>query len=288
MDDHEAPRMRAFRVAYDGLPYHGFQRQPDVPTVEGTIFAALADLGVTDDPLAPLPEYAAAGRTDAGTSAIAQTLGFVAPPWLTPVVFSNALPDSIGVWADARAPTGFHATHDAVERRYTYHLHYDPDILDIDLIAAALDRFAGTHDFTNLTPDSTGTERTLTTSLRVEPPFVVITVAASGFPRQLVRRLITVVVEVASDTAGIDRIDRLLDGPPVSGPAGVAPASAVPLVLSAVDYPNLTFRPDPPAIETVVSSFSQRRDELSTRSAVMDAVARSVELRSSPSDEKTT
>jgi tRNA pseudouridine38-40 synthase len=27
------PTVRAFRIAYDGRPFSGFQRQPDVPTV---------------------------------------------------------------------------------------------------------------------------------------------------------------------------------------------------------------------------------------------------------------
>jgi len=38
--------VRAFRVAYDGRPFHGFQRQPDVPTVEDTVLAALRALSV--------------------------------------------------------------------------------------------------------------------------------------------------------------------------------------------------------------------------------------------------
>jgi acetyltransferase len=69
---------RAFRVAYDGRPFHGFQRQPDVPTVEDTLFDALraADLLAAD---ANRPSgYAAAGRTDAGASAAASHTGAIA------------------------------------------------------------------------------------------------------------------------------------------------------------------------------------------------------------------
>ncbi|MFC6730557.1 tRNA pseudouridine(38-40) synthase TruA, partial [Natronoarchaeum mannanilyticum] len=73
--------MRAYRIAYDGQPYRGFQRQPDVPTVEGEILDALDALSVLDD--REVPEgYAAAGRTDAGVSALAQTVAFEAPDWL--------------------------------------------------------------------------------------------------------------------------------------------------------------------------------------------------------------
>ncbi|ERH00453.1 MAG: hypothetical protein J07HN6_02073 [Halonotius sp. J07HN6] len=38
--------MRAFRLAYDGRPFYGFQRQPSVPTVEGALFDALRALSV--------------------------------------------------------------------------------------------------------------------------------------------------------------------------------------------------------------------------------------------------
>ena len=68
--------MRAFRVAYDGRPYSGFQRQPDVPTVEDTLLDALRALGVFEGSDVP-PGYAAAGRTDAGVSAL---VGEADPP----------------------------------------------------------------------------------------------------------------------------------------------------------------------------------------------------------------
>ena len=140
--------MDAYRIAYDGRPFRGFQRQPDVPTVEDAVFDALRDLGVFagDAP----PGYAAAGRTDAGVSAVAQTVAFEAPEWLSPAAFNGELPASVRAWARADAPDGFHATHDAVAREYVYHLH----ALEADpgRARAALDALAGEHDFHNLTP----------------------------------------------------------------------------------------------------------------------------------------
>ena len=111
----ETPATRAYRVAYDGRPFHGFQRQPDVSTVADALLDALRDLGVAFDGDVP-PGYAAAGRTDAGVSALAQTVAFEAPAWLSPAAFNSELPASVRAWAAADAPEGFHATHDAVER----------------------------------------------------------------------------------------------------------------------------------------------------------------------------
>ena len=121
--------MRAFRLAYDGRPFYGFQRQPTVPTVEGALFDALVDLSVLSPDADKPTGYAAAGRTDAGVSAAAQTVAFECPEWLTPRALNSELPATIRAWASADVPEDFHATHDATRREYVYHL-YAPCVTD--------------------------------------------------------------------------------------------------------------------------------------------------------------
>ncbi|MFB6223724.1 MAG: tRNA pseudouridine(38-40) synthase TruA, partial [Haloarcula sp.] len=171
--------MRAYRVAYDGRPYHGFQRQPDVDTVEGRLRSALVRLGVCERGDGLPENYAAAGRTDAGVSARAQTVAFDAPAWLSPTAFNSELPPDVCVWASADVPAEFHATHDATARTYTY-FHYAPQSshvpgdgdtpaddrpgrsgVDDGRWNAAVDALSGTHDFHNLTSDTSGTVRTI-------------------------------------------------------------------------------------------------------------------------------
>ncbi|KPN30077.1 tRNA pseudouridine synthase A [Halolamina pelagica] len=171
--------MRAFRLAYDGRAFYGFQRQPDVPTVEGALLETLAAGGVLDDGETP-PGYAAAGRTDAGVSAVAQTVAFEAPDWCTPAALNGRLPGSIRAWAAADVPQGFHATHDASRRTYTYQLHA-PDADDAAAVEAA-NRLAGEHDFHNLTSDESGTVRDVTVGVERDGEFLVVTVGAGGFP----------------------------------------------------------------------------------------------------------
>ena len=249
--------MRAFRLAYDGRPFHGFQRQPDVPTVSGALLAALADLGVTDGPAAVPAGYAAAGRTDAGVSARAQTVAFAAPDWLGPAALNAALPATVRAWADADAPGDFHPTHDAVRRAYVYHL-YAPDADDAAVRAAA-DRLAGRHDFHNLTPDETGTERDLTLDVTRDGDFLAVRAAAGGFARQLVRRLVAVLAAAGRGEADAAWLSRLLGPDPVDGPAGVAPAPPEPLVLAAVDYPALSFSVDEAAAASARETLGARR-----------------------------
>jgi tRNA pseudouridine38-40 synthase len=248
--------VRAFRIAYDGRPFHGFQRQPDVPTVEDALLDALCELGATD--AARVPDgYAAAGRTDAGVSAVAQTVAFECPDWLAPRAFNGELPATVRAWASVDVPDDFHATHDATARTYRYHL-YAPD-LDLGRTREVLARLCGRHDFHNLTPDERGTVRTLEGSVVREGPFLVVTLRAGGFARELVRRVVSLVRDVASGASDPDRVDRVLAADPLDGPRGVAPAPPTPLVLADVDYPGLAFDPDPDAVESLRGVFEERR-----------------------------
>ena len=262
--------MRAYRLAYDGVPYHGFQRQPDVPTVEDTLFDALSALDVLADGAVP-SGYAGAGRTDSGVSALVQTVSFEAPDWLTPRAFNSELPDSIRVWASADVPDDFHATHWASEREYTYFLWAGG--ADETLARQTLDSLSGEHDFHNLPPDDTGTVRTLEATLEREPPFFVVRFRAGGFPRQFVRRAVTLLSDVAHGNRPLPFVDRVLSPESLSGPEGVGPAPANPLVLTRVSYPDIRFTVDQKAARRTREQFSEIHRERATNARVAEVLA---------------
>ncbi|WP_247730041.1 tRNA pseudouridine(38-40) synthase TruA [Halovivax limisalsi] len=293
--------MRAYRLAYDGRNYRGFQRQPDVPTVEDAIFDALRALGayrpaehsavdggeVPDRPRG----YAAAGRTDAGVSALAQTVAFDAPDWLSSRALNADLPASIRAWAHADVASDFHATHDASERTYAYHLYAPPaddrrtlagsdeanaptsdqgadSVADADWPPVSDDRvreacraLSGTHDYHNLTPDDDNTERTIDIAAERDGDVLVLTVRAGGFCRQLVRRLATLIQRVGSGEASLEKIDRVFDADPLPGHEGIPPAPPEPLVLTDVTYPNVTFAVDEEAATSARTVFERARIE---------------------------
>ncbi|WP_418286644.1 tRNA pseudouridine(38-40) synthase TruA [Halorubrum sp. DTA46] len=280
-------RTRAYRVAYDGREYAGFQRQPHAETVEGTLLRALAAHGLLDRGDGPThatpPGYAAAGRTDAGVSAVAQTVAFEAPEWLTPRAFNGQLPGSIRVWAAADVRDGFHATHDATRRTYRYHL-YAPGggaadgvadrgyAVDDDRVRAALTRFSGEHDFHNLTSDETGTVRDLTATATREGDLLVVEIAADGFPRALVRRLVAAARAVGRGTTDVERIERLLAPEPISGQFGVGPAPSAPLVLWDVEYDGVSFGVDTEAAASAREAFGERHRDARLAAAVTGAI----------------
>ncbi|QKG93696.1 tRNA pseudouridine(38-40) synthase TruA [Halorubrum salinarum] len=291
---------RAFRVAYDGRAYAGFQRQPHARTVADALLEALADHGLVDrgdgSTHATPPGYAAAGRTDAGVSAVAQTVAFEAPTWLTPRAFNGHLPGSVRVWAAADVGDEFHATHDAVRRTYRYHLYApesgaesasdrarrDPEhAVDDDRFLEALARFDGERDFHNLTTDETGTVRDLDAGATREGDTLVVELSADGFPRALVRRVVAAARAVGRGTADLVWIDRLLDAEPIPGDRGIGPAPPEPLVLWDVTYPDVSFAVDREAAESARIAFGERhrdaRHAASATGAVSDRLFSAVE-----------
>jgi len=260
--------MRAFRLAYDGRPFYGFQRQPTVPTVEGALFDALRELSILPSEADKPTGYAAAGRTDAGVSALAQTVAFECPEWLSPRALNSELPATIRAWASTDVADGFHATHDATRREYVYHLYAPQDVnddgrtldgrppIDDDRAADAVDALSGRHDFHNLTPDEAGSERNLTATLDRDGDVLVLTLAAGGFPRHFVRRFVVVVQAVGGGNTSLSWIEQLLGDDPVDPRPQTA--SPEPLVLSAVDYPGVDFERDPQAAASGVDAFGER------------------------------
>lgn len=301
-----ATALRAFRIAYDGTQYRGFQRQPHGETVEDATFDALRRLEVLPSDAGKPAGYAAAGRTDAGVSALAQTITLEAPEWLTPRALNGELPASIRAWASADAPTGFHATHHATSRTYTYHLHAPPAgndgdradgnanepavdaravssptanrrSVDDDRFRDACDALSGSHDFHNLTPDDRNTERSPTLEATRDGDYLVVTVTAGGFARELVRRLVSLVHAVGTGAEPLEKVDRVLAPDPLPGHEGIAPAPPEPLILTDVDYPDLAFSIDPEAAERARWLFETRAVERRAGARVAAQIAGGIE-----------
>ncbi|MFC4989534.1 tRNA pseudouridine(38-40) synthase TruA [Saliphagus infecundisoli] len=260
--------MRAFRIAYDGTPYYGFQRQPSVPTVEDALFDALGELSVLAEDADKPSGYAAAGRTDRGVSALAQTVALEAPDWLSPRAVNAELPADVRAWASADAPSNFHATHHASSRKYVYHLHAPPETIDDGRAERAMEELSGRHDYHNLTPDDENTDREIALSAVRDGDYLRLSARARGFSRQLVRRLVGLAAGVGRGEYPEERVGRALAPEPLPGHEGIPPAPAEPLVLAAVDYPDLGFVTDAEAAESARRVFERRRVERRTGARV--------------------
>ncbi|MBH0202627.1 MAG: hypothetical protein HP496_10145 [Nitrospira sp.] len=90
-------------LEYDGTAYAGWQRQPDQPTIQAAVEAAI--IGVTQITTPVI----GAGRTDAGVHAMGQVASFRIDRDMTPREWTRALnahlPKSIVVRSAALMPT---------------------------------------------------------------------------------------------------------------------------------------------------------------------------------------
>lgn len=105
-------------LQYDGSAFHGWQAQPDVPTVQATLDRILSRL--FDRPT----RCAAAGRTDRGVHATGQVATVDAPTGWSPEQLLRALnallPDEILVSSAHEVAPDVHARFSALARAYVY------------------------------------------------------------------------------------------------------------------------------------------------------------------------
>ena len=105
-------------LEYDGTNYHGWQTQPNLPTIQGTIEETLAKL--TKTPI----QIIGAGRTDTGVHAEGQVANFHTDSQIPVIAFQKGLnailPRDIVVGSATEVPTEFHARFSATSRRYRY------------------------------------------------------------------------------------------------------------------------------------------------------------------------
>jgi tRNA pseudouridine38-40 synthase len=244
------PRYR-LDLEYDGGPYHGFQAQAALPTVQGSIErAVMAFCGET-------LRVHAAGRTDTGVHALGQVIHVdLARDW-RPEVVRDALnahlaPEPIAVLGASLAPEGFHARFSARRRRYLYRIVNRPappslergrvwrlkKPLDVAAMALAARALIGQHDFTTFRDAACQAKSPLKTldvaEVSRHGQEVRLVFAARSFLHRQVRSMTGSLAEVGAGrwtpddlAAALAARDRAACGP-------VAPAEG--LYLAGVDY----------------------------------------------------
>jgi tRNA pseudouridine38-40 synthase len=227
-------------VEYDGTDYHGWQIQPDGPTIQGVLEDAIRRM------LGESVRVAAAGRTDAGVHAAGQVVSFslerdVASDRLlrglnalTPRDISISAAEIVSddfdprraarsrvyvyrIW-NARWPSPFW-------RRYAWHI---PRPLNVHDMAAAAAHLIGEHDFTSFQAAGCDAEHAVRYVRRSEiasaDSLLTYTIEATAFLRHMVRNIVGTLVEIGSGQRAPDDIRRLLAARDrtLAGPTGPA------------------------------------------------------------------
>lgn len=247
--------MRRIRItlAYDGTDFHGWQVQPGLATVQGTLEAVVAE--IEGKPV----HVAGSGRTDAGVHALEQTAAFTIenpiPPYNLRKAMNRLLPPSIRVLSTAEAPLEFHPRFDAVAKLYEYrifrgescppvewrYVHHFPYRLELQAMQALAPLLEGEHDFSAFAAsderDREGHSKVRTifsSKLEVSGERLLYRVRGSGFLKHMVRNIVGALLEAGKGNLDESRLREMLEAKRHAGPS--APAKG--LFLVNVTYPD--------------------------------------------------
>jgi len=240
-------------VAYDGTPFHGFARNPDVATVQSELEDTLTQ--VLRHPVT----VTGAGRTDAGVHARGQVVSFDADEsHFEPNALSRAvnrmLGPTIAVDDVETAPPTFDARFSCTGRSYRYHIFNGPvvdpltrhftwhvrDRLDVDAMQHASEAIVGTHDFTSFSkrnkskPQQTFVRTVREAQWRKSGDNATFEITASAFTHQMVRSLVGMCVEIGRHRRRVEDMGVVLRA--LSRDAAPSPAPGRGLVLWCAHY----------------------------------------------------
>jgi len=233
----------AFRLAYLGTNYAGFQAQPGRQTVQGAVVEALRRLQLIEEVGAA--NFTASGRTDKGVHAVAAVISFETEnsALAIPRRVNTQLPADIWTWARAEVPTTFNARRDAVLRAYQYVLC--DEMLDVAAMREAADLLPGVHNFRNFSLEKRQSAvRTIFSSDVYESAgFIVIDVAADSFVWKMMRKLVSAITLVGKAQRSVEWFGEMLN--PDAHAEGIRSAPASGLILARVEYDSIDFQQDP-------------------------------------------
>jgi tRNA pseudouridine38-40 synthase len=254
-------------LAYDGSPFNGWQIQPGLPTVQGTLARALHH--ITRENVLPQ----GSGRTDTGVHALGQvasvTLDSPIPASNLNRALNHILPPSIRVLSIEPVSENFHARHSACRKTYEYRIATQaicspmlaPYVwnctwpLNLEAMQEAAGHVIGTFDFTSFAatdedlatretyesqngfPEKTTVRSIYSSSWHREENLLVYRVTGSGFLHHMVRNLVGTFVDVGRGRTSPEAIPAILNARSRSAAGPTAPPQG--LFLLEVEY-----RPD--------------------------------------------
>ncbi len=195
-------------LTYDGTDFQGWQRQPGLRTVQGTLEQVLSK--IYDEPI----KVIGSGRTDAGTHAIGQVAHFQAPKILNREerlerALNSLLPDQIAVKGVWHAPDDFHALASARRKTYISRIWnhtirsplwinralWIPKPLDLALLNEVSKGVLGSRDFKSFQTSGTPVKSTIRTIeicqwAAKSPHLIEFRIRGNGFLKQMVRNLV--------------------------------------------------------------------------------------------------
>jgi tRNA pseudouridine38-40 synthase len=238
-------------IEYDGTNYHGWQRQPNDPSIQQAIEDALETM------IRQKITLIGSGRTDAGVHALGQTANFKCETHLEPGQLqkglNSLLPNDIVIRQCLIVSSRFHARFDVKSKRYRYCIlnqHLPSAIgrqyawwirsdLDTTAMQQAADAILGEHDFKSF--EASGSPRAHTRRHVMQAQWerkssgrVIFDISADGFLRYMVRNIVGTLVAVGLHKMTYSQFREALNAMDRTRTAATAPAHG--LFLMEVKY----------------------------------------------------
>jgi tRNA pseudouridine38-40 synthase len=214
-------------IEYDGMAFHGWQRQAGDRTVQAEIEKALTRMTCRQITLI------GSGRTDAGVHARGQVANFTCDTRLTPAQIQKGLNSMLGgtivIHRCEMVPESFHSRYDVTAKTYRYRIRNHPlpraigrqyhwhvrAPLDLAAMQVASRHLMGSHDFTSFegsgSPRQHSVREVMRAEWRGEPDHgLAFFIAANGFLRFMVRNIVGTLVEVGQGKRSPEDIPALL------------------------------------------------------------------------------
>jgi len=239
-------------LEYDGTQYHGWQKQPNFPTIQQELEKALFKL------FHQKTSVIAAARTDAGVHAKEQVVNFITSKPISPLTVKCALnsflPKDIRVKSSKIVPLNFNARHDALYRIYGY-LIYNSSVssplyrrfswwvffnLDIQRMREASQFLIGKHNFSSFQAQGSSSSTTIRKveklKLYKKGHFIFLFIKSKGFLYKMVRNIVGTLVEVGRNKISSSQVRDILEAKDRRKAGPTAPPQG--LYLLKIGYPR--------------------------------------------------
>lgn len=225
METGEYPKRFFVEIAYDGTHYFGWQRQPDVLTVQQVIEETLSKLYAQEITIV------GCGRTDTGVNAKQYFFHFDAPKERQNLAFilQKMFPSKIGVLGVHEVEPTAHARFDATERTYWYFLDenfdtfrrnqtwwYPLSTLNFDEIYKATKLFTQYKNYTALcrfNPELNNHDSYVTQAewcyFKPEKR-VIFKVKSNRYLRNQIRRMVGCLIDIGRGTLNVNELEQAL------------------------------------------------------------------------------
>jgi tRNA pseudouridine38-40 synthase len=230
-------------VVYDGSEYHGWQIQPGLRTIQGTLTEVIREL--VDQEV----RVFGASRTDAGVSALGQ-VALVQIDSSIPVenlarVITHRLPPEIAVAEAVEVPQDFDLIGVVKSKLYRYtifagplrpvlqirHCWHLPTKLDIAAMAEAAAMLVGKKDFKSFASAADKRQTSVRTIFHCDvnrhDDWVYIEVKGDSFLYNMVRNIVGTLIEVGKGRWEPEKINEILEAKDRTAAGPIAPAHAL-------------------------------------------------------------